>query len=318
MDDYFGDYLSGLSAMAAQQGAAGALRGRAAVCLCHPQLQGSLQCCRLYFCARWQLVGGEELQKGVPGPWAAPLAAAGRTGAVFGLRRCQRGSLAAARNAGVACRRSAVQPDAGRIELAHLGCPSPFVAATTHRSSDGPCPSDSCTPPSSGTGTATAVAITAGGGSAGAPPPQLLHPQAMPGSMPQQAQPGVAWPVQMMPGGLAGVPHMHPQLGMVQLVPVPAGMPLGMVAHMAKQPAANHHNGQNGKPKASSQRQATNREAQKRYRWGREGGGWFAVRLHGHGQLLLHGRRRCVAAAAGCDCNCSGQRKCANAVQHAG
>ncbi len=145
----------------------------------------------------------------------------------------------------------------------------PAAAATTHRSSDGPCPSDSCTPPSSATGTATAVAITAAGGSAGAPQQQLLHPQAVQRGMPQQAQQGMAWPVQVMPGGLPGMPQMHPQLGMVQLVPVAAGMLPGMMPHMAKQPALPHnHHGQNGKPKASSQRQATNREAQKRYRCG--------------------------------------------------
>lgn len=102
---------------------------------------------------------------------------------------------------------------------------------------------------------------------------QLLHLQAVQRGMTQQAQPGVAWPVQMAPGGMpqVGVPQMHPQLGMVQLVPVAAGMPLGMTAAVAKQPVRLPANGQNGKAKASSQRQATNREAQKRYRCGGRG-----------------------------------------------
>lgn len=136
-------------------------------------------------------------------------------------------------------------------------------------SSGGPCPSDSCTPPSSGLGTATALplAAAAGTGSAGTSAPQLLHMQAAPLAAGQQPRAGVTWPVQLVPGGMPGVPQMHPQLGMVQLVPVPAGMPLGVMA-AAKQPPP--PNGQNGKAKASSQRQATNREAQKRYRCGRE------------------------------------------------
>ena len=173
-------------------------------------------------------------------------------------------------------------------------CPSPChaaPAAATHHSSDGPCPSDSCTP-SSGLGTATILPLTAsaGTGSAGASAGQLLHPQAVPHAAGRQPQAGVAWPAQLMPGGMPSMPQMHPQLGMVQLVPVPAGMPLGVMA-AGKQPPL--PNGQNGKAKASSQRQATNREAQKRYR-----------RAHGAGRVArLHVRCGCSACGGAWACS---------------
>ena len=145
------------------------------------------------------------------------------------------------------------------LQAAHF-FPLPHLpAADTHRNSDAPCPSDSCTPPSSGLGTASAlpVATSAGTGPACAPTPQMLHAQAAPHVAGRQPQAGLAWPVQLMPGSMPGVPQMHPQLGMVQLVPVP----MMAAANQLALP-----NGRNGTAKTSSRRQATNREAQKRYR----------------------------------------------------
>lgn len=130
--------------------------------------------------------------------------------------------------------------------------PSPAPsAAAAHPCSDGPRPSDSCGPPSS-----TAVPLGSGlAPSSTAAPTPLLHPQ--------QA---AAWPMGLAPA--SGVPALQ-QLGHMAVVPMPlaAGVPVGLVA-AGKQPAAAHCNGKaaNGRSGASAQRQATNREAQKRYR----------------------------------------------------
>lgn len=146
--------------------------------------------------------------------------------------------------------------------------PRPPAPAAGGKGSDGSCLSDSGTPLSSGTPPLTAAGPVPSGamsGAATAQHPHLLHAQQPHGAA------AMAWP--MVPG------MPMPQLAQVAVMPAPAAqLRAGLMAVPVGKlpvPVSNGKSGcaLNGRTSASSQRQATNREAQKRYRWaGRPGG----------------------------------------------
>lgn len=103
--------------------------------------------------------------------------------------------------------------------------------------------------------------------------PMLHAQQQQQQQLPMQQQPvAMAWQLPMMGnGGSVLAPMMGGGMGLVPMAQMPQGM---MLVGKATAHAGEHKNGGslNGRNGGSSQRQATNREAQKRYRCGEQWG----------------------------------------------
>ncbi|EFN54510.1 hypothetical protein CHLNCDRAFT_135224 [Chlorella variabilis] len=128
------------------------------------------------------------------------------------------------------------------------------VPANTGRS-DSACLSNSCTPPVSGS-EAPACSMMIAAGSL----PSSVQMQPMPPQVATAAGGAAPWALPLMPGMMMMQPG-GPTVAAMPLIPLLGGMPM-MAVGKQQQPAA----GKNGISGRQHQRQATNREAQKRYR----------------------------------------------------